>query len=1082
MATEIGTAYLSLVASTSGLARSVRGQLGQVETAAAASGQRSGVAMGSRLVGGLKKLVTAGGILSVGALAGVAISKGITRAITIEGAEAKLTGLGHSAASVSKIMGNALASVKGTAFGLGDAATVAASLSASGIKQGEQLEGVLKTVADTATISGRSMTDIGAIFGSVAARGKLQGDDMLQLMSSGVPVLQFLSKQTGKTTADVSKMVSKGQIDFATFAAAMKTGLGGAALASGTTFKGALANVTAALGRFGAGLATPALGMLKGVFNDAIPAIDAITAKVAPLAASLGAKLAPIVDRVSKAFFGFIESLASGKGSGIVEQFSGLFAVLNPIGAIVKGMLPAFSSLGGTFKVIGAAIGGALAAVLPVLAQALASVGKALGGAIATILPKVAPLFTVLGQAVASLAPVLGQVATVLAGALGQVLPIVATAVSGLVGALTPLLPVVAQLISSLLPPLANIIGLVVSAITPLIPIVVQVITSALGPLIGIVSQLITSLAPFLPIVDGLIGSLLPPLAQLLGVVLQALMPIVKVAVSLVQAFVPLIAAILPPLVQLLQALMPVITLLAGALGQILTPIIGALGQILTGLLVPILSKLIGVLAAVLPPVIRFATTILNRAVPVLTALIGVVVKVAAAIARWVGDSVGKVAAFAGNVGTYIGNVVKFFTDVPGKIKGALTGAGTWLLDTGKNVVQGLLDGAGSLLSTIGTFFLDKIPGWIKGPFKKALGIHSPSKVFHGYGANIIHGLVNGLDDNRDRAGAAITRIVNKIKDTKGLVGESALVKWVKGEGKQLDAAWKAYDKSATKLKAAKDKLAQMQQASAQLKGQVASGITGQLDLTAGISKDTTDANGYTVKGKTTFASVASVVSSLAAKAKTFAGKLKALVKKGIPQGLVQQVAGLGIDDGLAVANALLSGSSAQVKQLRADWSTLTSSASKAGSVVADQLYGAGIAAQEGIVKGLTSDTKKLQKAAEHIADVITKSVKKKLGIHSPSRVFDREVGQMVPAGIIAGFDAMQSTLDGRTAALVDPSLANTNVKPGAGDQGRRNFTDADIAAFVEAMRHATFLADFPNDRAAAAAWARGKRAAEVFS
>ena len=150
-------------------------------------------------------------------------------------------------------MNNALASVKGTAFGLGDAATVAASLSAAGIASGEQMTKVLKTVADTAQISGRSLTDIGTIFGSVAARGKLQGDDMLQLMSSGVPVLQLLAKHLGKTSEEVSDMVSKGQIDFQTFADSMQEGLGGAALAAGDTFSGALANVKAALSRLGEG-------------------------------------------------------------------------------------------------------------------------------------------------------------------------------------------------------------------------------------------------------------------------------------------------------------------------------------------------------------------------------------------------------------------------------------------------------------------------------------------------------------------------------------------------------------------------------------------------------------------------------------------------------------------------------------------------------------------------------------------------------------------------------------------------------------------------------------------------------------
>lgn len=79
------------------------------------------------------------------------------------------------------------------------------------------------------------------------------------------------------------------------------------------------------------------------------------------------------------------------------------------------------------------------------------------------------------------------------------------------------------------------------------------------------------------------------------------------------------------------------------------------------------------------------------------------------------------------------------------KIVGALSDAGSWLIDTGKNIVQGLLDGIGSLAGSIGEFFLDKIPGWIKGPFKKALGIHSPSRVFAGYGKSIGQGLVNGV-------------------------------------------------------------------------------------------------------------------------------------------------------------------------------------------------------------------------------------------------------------------------------------------------------------------------------------------------
>src|SRR5699024_4591463 len=115
----------------------------------------------------------------------------------------------------------------------------------------------ISTVADTASIAGASMSEMGNIFGSVAARGKLQGDDLMQLQSRGIPVLQLLAEELGKTSAEVSDMVSKGEIDFKTFESAMATGVGGAAQSAGETTIGAFKNMGAAAGRLGATLAGP---------------------------------------------------------------------------------------------------------------------------------------------------------------------------------------------------------------------------------------------------------------------------------------------------------------------------------------------------------------------------------------------------------------------------------------------------------------------------------------------------------------------------------------------------------------------------------------------------------------------------------------------------------------------------------------------------------------------------------------------------------------------------------------------------------------------------------------------------------
>lgn len=166
------------------------------------------------------KVALAGAGAAAGAaVAGVgfALKKGFGRLESIDNAKQKLLGLGNSAKDVDQIMQDATASVKGTSFGLEEAATTSAMMVATGIKPGKELASTLRTVADTATIAGMSMGDAGKIFSSVAARGKLQGDDMMQLTSAGVPVLQALSKHLKKSQADVSNMVSKGQIDFKTF-------------------------------------------------------------------------------------------------------------------------------------------------------------------------------------------------------------------------------------------------------------------------------------------------------------------------------------------------------------------------------------------------------------------------------------------------------------------------------------------------------------------------------------------------------------------------------------------------------------------------------------------------------------------------------------------------------------------------------------------------------------------------------------------------------------------------------------------------------------------------------------------------
>jgi len=88
--------------------------------------------------------------------------------------------------------------------------------------------------------------------------------------------------------------------------------------------------------------------------------------------------------------------------------------------------------------------------------------------------------------------------------------------------------------------------------------------------------------------------------------------------------------------------------------------------------------------------------------------------------------------------------VVGFFGTIGNSIKGAIMNAGGWLYQTGKDIIQGLLNGINNLGSSIG----DTLKGWAKGGIdavRNVLGIRSPSTVFAGIGENIGKGLEQGI-------------------------------------------------------------------------------------------------------------------------------------------------------------------------------------------------------------------------------------------------------------------------------------------------------------------------------------------------
>ncbi|QSZ53270.1 peptidoglycan DD-metalloendopeptidase family protein [Paenarthrobacter sp. AT5] len=267
--------------------------------------------LGSAVSSGLKWGAVAVGTAAVATL-GVALTKGFSRLQAIENARAKLTGLGHDAEAVKGIMNDAMAAVKGTAFGLDEAASVAAGAVAAGVKPGKELERTLKLTGDAATIAGVGMGEMGAIFNKVASSNKIQGDVIAQLNDAGIPIVQLLGKELGKTAEETLNLASEGKINFETFQKAMESGLGGAALKSGETLQGAFKNTMASLGRIGASLLSGVYPKIRDFFAGAIEWLKPLEegAKVA------GAAVGAFLDRALTGAQGLWDLLVKGDFTG----------------------------------------------------------------------------------------------------------------------------------------------------------------------------------------------------------------------------------------------------------------------------------------------------------------------------------------------------------------------------------------------------------------------------------------------------------------------------------------------------------------------------------------------------------------------------------------------------------------------------------------------------------------------------------------------------------------------------------------------------------------------------------------------
>jgi phage-related protein len=113
------------------------------------------------------------------------------------------------------------------------------------------------------------------------------------------------------------------------------------------------------------------------------------------------------------------------------------------------------------------------------------------------------------------------------------------------------------------------------------------------------------------------------------------------------------------------------------------------------------------------------------------------------------------------DVSKMVSDVIGFFTRLPGE-----------MLTIGQNIVHGLVNGIMSMGSFLASSIESLIPSPIRSIVSTALGIFSPSTVFHGFGVNIVQGLINGVRATQGALHATMAGVAGVVSAAGGVTAQ----------------------------------------------------------------------------------------------------------------------------------------------------------------------------------------------------------------------------------------------------------------------------------------------------------------------
>lgn len=328
------------------------------------------------------------------------------------------------------------------------------------------------------------------------------------------------------------------------------------------------------------------------------------------------------------------------------------------------------------------------------------------------------------------------------------------------------------SMMGSMMPALQKIGSVMQASFVP----VEQAISGKLLPALQPFMQALQNLgSAILPILDAafqalmpVLGSLLAGLAQVGGTIMSTLTPVINNLAAVFQTVLPVIQQQFQiwgtELQNIINAVFPFIQ-------TVITTVMNVINGIITTVLAALQGNWNGVWTGIQNIAVRVWNGIQNIVTAGMNAISGVVSSVMNAISStWSGlwNTVRNLASSAWNgitnaVRNGVNTVANTVSGIGGKIKGAFSNAGSWLVSAGNNIIQGLINGIkGAIGNAVAA--VKNAASSIVNAAKSALGIHSPSRVFRDeVGKMIPAGLGVGVTMNEKLAVQPVQSMVSSL-------------------------------------------------------------------------------------------------------------------------------------------------------------------------------------------------------------------------------------------------------------------------------------------------------------------------------